>query len=104
MALSPYLPYLLAQVMIVHRLEDLVPFPSSVLLLGQGDGTEHRFSAALDHVLGESARGPGPGCRCWSLVTDGSESDILSPGRKPDQDKELTQACSRSTPVSIDYI
>ena len=48
--------------------------------------------------------GPGPGCRCWSLVTDGSESDILSPGRKPDQDKELTQACSRSTPVSIDYI
>lgn len=55
MALSPYL---LAQVMIVHRLEDLVPLPSSVLLLGQGgDGTEHRFSAALDHVLGESVGG-----------------------------------------------
>ncbi|CAL1131106.1 unnamed protein product [Cladocopium goreaui] len=30
-----------ALVMIVHRLEDLVPLPSSVLLLGQGDGTEH---------------------------------------------------------------
>ena len=34
-----------AEVMIVHRLEDLVPPPTSVLLLGKGDGTNHRSSA-----------------------------------------------------------
>lgn len=45
-----------SKVMIVHRLEDLVPLPSSVLLLGQGDGTDHRLSAAWWDIIWHAAK------------------------------------------------
>eukprot|EP00435_Cladocopium_sp_Y103_P020124 s3567_g4.t3 len=83
-----------ALVMIVHRLEDLVPLPTSVLLLGQGgDGTDHRFSAALvNHVLCrfrdcldlDPAAGVGPWsqmeARVKSFLQD-SSTELPSPDR-----------------------